>query len=71
MYVASLPTIMLMWAMVVVMYHLICCIACLQFIGYDVRYCRNLTDIDDKILKKAQELFGNRMRYADITGSCY
>ena len=40
----------------------------LQFVGYDVRYCRNLTDIDDKILKKAQELFGNRMRYADITG---
>lgn len=39
-----------------------------QFLGYDVRYCRNLTDIDDKILKKAQELFGNRMRYADVTG---
>ena len=39
----------------------------LRFIGYDVRYCRNLTDIDDKILKKAYELFGNRMRYADVT----
>ena len=40
----------------------------LQCIGYDVRYCRNLTDIDDKILKKAQELFSNRMHYAEVTG---
>ena len=39
----------------------------LQFIGYNVRYCRNLTDIDDKILKKAQDLFHDRMRYADVT----
>jgi cysteinyl-tRNA synthetase len=39
-----------------------------QFIGYDIRYCRNLTDIDDKILKKAQELFNDKMRYADVTG---
>lgn len=25
----------------------------LKFIGYDVTYCRNVTDVDDKILKKA------------------
>lgn len=37
-------------------------------IGFDVRYCRNLTDIDDKILKKSQELFGNRMRFHEVTG---
>ena len=26
----------------------------LKFKGYDVNYCRNITDVDDKILKKAQ-----------------
>lgn len=40
----------------------------LQSIHYDVVYCRNLTDIDDKILKKASDNFGNKMRYADVTG---
>ena len=25
----------------------------LKFRGYDVTYCRNVTDVDDKILKKA------------------
>lgn len=39
----------------------------LQFIGNKVKYCRNLTDIDDKILKRAHELFGNELRYADVT----
>ncbi len=27
----------------------------LKFSGYDVIYCRNITDVDDKILKKARE----------------
>ncbi len=27
----------------------------LKFQGYDVKYCRNVTDVDDKILKKAKE----------------
>lgn len=27
----------------------------LKFSGYDVTYCRNVTDVDDKILKKADE----------------
>jgi len=27
----------------------------LKFSGYDVTYCRNVTDVDDKIIKKAQE----------------
>ncbi len=39
----------------------------LGFLGYEVRYCRNLTDIDDKILAKARELYGDRMRYTDVT----
>ena len=27
----------------------------LKFLGYEVKYCRNITDVDDKILKKARE----------------
>ena len=27
----------------------------LKFSGYEVKYCRNITDVDDKILKKARE----------------
>ena len=27
----------------------------LKFLGYEVTYCRNVTDVDDKILKKADE----------------
>ena len=27
----------------------------LKFLGYDVTYCRNVTDVDDKILKKAEK----------------
>jgi cysteinyl-tRNA synthetase len=40
----------------------------LKFLGYDVAYCRNFTDIDDKILNKAEKEFGDRQRYADIAG---
>jgi len=39
----------------------------LKFFDYNVTYCRNLTDIDDKILKKARELFGGVDRYSDVT----
>lgn len=39
----------------------------LTFLGYDVTYCRNYTDIDDKIIKKAEQEFGDKQRYADIT----
>ena len=39
----------------------------LQFFGYDVTYCRNFTDIDDKILKRAQQELGDAARYGDIT----
>lgn len=27
----------------------------LKYLGYDVKYCRNITDVDDKILKKAKD----------------
>lgn len=39
----------------------------LKYIGFDVRYCRNITDIDDKILRKAQELYGSRLQCAAVT----
>ncbi len=38
----------------------------LTFLGYDVTYCRNFTDIDDKLLKKAEELLGDPLRYPEI-----
>lgn len=39
----------------------------LKAYGYRVIYCRNFTDIDDKIIKKAQEIYNDPLRYADIT----
>lgn len=39
----------------------------LQFSGYDVTYCRNFTDIDDKILKRASQELGDVARYPEIS----
>ncbi len=38
----------------------------LSFIGYQVKYCRNFTDIDDKLLIKADKEFGDAARYPEI-----
>ncbi len=38
----------------------------LTFLGYEVNYCRNITDIDDKLLKKAQEELGDQQRYKEV-----
>jgi len=38
----------------------------LKFLNYDVTYCRNYTDIDDKLLKKAEKEFGDQLRYPEI-----
>jgi len=37
-----------------------------KFLGFDAKYCRNFTDIDDKLLKRAQEELGDQLRYAEI-----
>lgn len=39
----------------------------LQFSGYHVTYCRNFTDIDDKILKRAAQELGDIARYPEIS----
>lgn len=39
----------------------------LNFLDYDVTYCRNYTDIDDKILVRAAQTYGNAHKYTDIT----
>ncbi|MBI2353102.1 cysteine--tRNA ligase [Candidatus Dependentiae bacterium] len=39
----------------------------LVFLGYEVIYCRNFTDIDDKILKRAQDELGDVSLYPEIT----
>lgn len=38
----------------------------LSFLGFDVKYCRNFTDIDDKLLNKAEKEFGDASRYSEI-----
>src|SRR2546428_11875833 len=38
----------------------------LQFLGYQVIYCRNITDIDDKLLERATILLGNPLKYKEI-----
>ncbi|MGB8366869.1 MAG: cysteine--tRNA ligase [Candidatus Babeliales bacterium] len=38
----------------------------LNFLDYCVIYCRNFTDIDDKLFKKAEKEFGNVNRYPEI-----
>ncbi|MBT3455603.1 cysteine--tRNA ligase [bacterium] len=38
----------------------------LSFLGYKVTYCRNFTDVDDKLLNKAKQEFGDRSRYKEI-----
>lgn len=38
----------------------------LTFKGYTVNYCRNYTDIDDKLLHKASIVYGDRLRYQEI-----
>src|SRR3990167_2730294 len=38
----------------------------LKFVGYDVRYCRNFTDIEDKLLNRAEKELGDRMRYTEV-----
>lgn len=38
----------------------------LTFAGYDVLYCRNITDIDDKLITKAEKEYNDPLRYGDI-----
>src|SRR5204863_4730106 len=38
----------------------------LSFLDYEVIYCRNFTDIDDKLLNRAQAEFGNELLYQPI-----
>lgn len=38
----------------------------LQFMGYNVSYCRNFTDIDDKLINKAAQQFNDFSRYPEI-----
>ncbi len=38
----------------------------LRFLDYKVKYVRNVTDIDDKLLKKAQEQLGDQLKYPEL-----
>jgi cysteinyl-tRNA synthetase len=38
----------------------------LSLLGYSVTYCRNFTDIDDKLIAKAQQRWNDGLRYKEI-----
>ena len=38
----------------------------LKTLGYNVTYARNFTDIDDKLLVRAEKEFGDQMRYLEV-----
>lgn len=38
----------------------------LNFLGYKVTYCRNFTDIDDKLIKRACERYQDPARYKEV-----
>ncbi len=38
----------------------------LKFLGYNVTYCRNFTDIDDKLINRAQREFGDGLKYHEV-----
>jgi len=38
----------------------------LKFLGYSVTYCRNFTDIDDKLLTKAIKMYDDQLRYREV-----
>lgn len=38
----------------------------LSFYGYEVIYCRNFTDIDDKLIFRAEKEYGDRLRFKEI-----
>ncbi len=42
----------------------------LKFLGHDVTLARNFTDIDDKLLNRAQELYHDKLRYHEIAKEC-
>lgn len=42
-------------------------LALLRYKKYHVTYCRNFTDIDDKILNRAQKELGDKFRYLEIS----
>ena len=39
----------------------------LNFLDYKVTYCRNFTDIDDKLLARAEKEYGDSSRYVEIS----
>lgn len=39
-------------------------------LGYTVTYCRNYTDIDDKLLKKSIEQYQDQKRYLEVASRC-
>ncbi|MGE0207479.1 MAG: cysteine--tRNA ligase [Candidatus Babeliales bacterium] len=38
----------------------------LRLLGYDVTYCRNFTDVDDKLIARAQKEYNDPLRFAEI-----
>lgn len=43
-----------------------CLVRTLTLLGYDVRYCRNVTDVDDKLINRAREERGDARAYKEL-----
>jgi cysteinyl-tRNA synthetase len=43
----------------------------IRFLGNEIRYCRNITDIDDKIVSKSHTLYGSGKNFLDISNNYY
>lgn len=41
----------------------------LKFMQYNVTYCRNFTDIDDKLMRRAQDTLGDQHRFLEIANN--
>ena len=43
----------------------------MKFLGFSISYCRNITDIDDKLITRAEKELGSGERFKEIADTYY
>jgi cysteinyl-tRNA synthetase len=43
----------------------------MRYFDYEITYCRNITDLDDKLINKAKLLYNNPLKFIDIANEFY